>query len=559
MYNKSGEFKPRTWIVDDENGQPITEIDKVLERWRAYTEQLYRDDTQPLIRRWESHELEPDILLAEVEHAISRLKNNAVGTDQIPANLLKSLGSVGTKLLHNICLKVWRTGQWPKDWVESIVIPLHKKGSTRQCSNYRTLSIISHASKIMLRIISDRLSSYLDRQIPAEQSGFVAGRGTREQILNIRQIIEKCYEFNKPVVLCFIDYSKAFDCVNWQSLLSILLEMGVPKHLAFLVQNLYADSNARIRLEDSYSKPLRPERGVRQGCILSPKLFNIYGEHIVRAALEGWEGGLSVGGRKINNLRYADDTTLVASSEEEMAVLFDRIESESAKLGLQINKAKTKLLTVDREQVLTNCIRLNSLDRVRDFNYLGSLITNDGNCDREIIRRIQISKGAMTKLEKIWKNKNITKRTKVRLVHALVFPIFLYGSETWTIKANVRARIDAFEMWIWRRMLRIPWTAFRRNESILKELKITVRLYDICQSRMLKFLGHIARSGPESLEKLIIMGKVEGKRQRGRVPARWCDQTQSHLQLRLHEAIHTAADRSTWRKLSRPSLIADSD
>ncbi|CAG9125439.1 unnamed protein product [Plutella xylostella] len=94
---------------------------------------------------------------------------------------------------------------------------------------------------------------------------------------------------------------------------------------------------------------LKNERGVRQGCILSPKLFNIYGEHIVRAALEGWEGGLSIGGRKINNLRYADDTTLVATSEEEMAVLFDRIEGESAKLGLRINKTKTKLLTVDRE------------------------------------------------------------------------------------------------------------------------------------------------------------------------------------------------------------------
>ncbi|CAG9109366.1 unnamed protein product [Plutella xylostella] len=218
-----------------------------------------------------------------------------------------------------------------------------------------------------------------------------------------------------------------------------------------------------------------------------------------------------------------------------------------------VNKTKTKLLTVDREQVLTNCSRLNTLDRVSDFNYLGSLITNDGNCDSEIKRRIQIAKSAMTKLEKIWKNTNITKRTKVRLVHALVFPIFLYGSETWTIKANLKTRIDAFEMWIWRKMLRIPWTAFRRNESILNELKIFVRLSDICRSRMLKFLGHIARSGPESLEKHILMGKVEGKRRRGRAPARWCDQTQSYLQLRLHEALHTAADRSTWRTLSRPN------
>ena len=145
-------------------------------------------------------------------------------------------------------------------------------------------------------------------------------------------------------------------------------------------------------------------------------------------------------------------------------------------------------------------------------NFLtSSNISNDGSCVPEIKRRIAIAKDAMTRLTNIWKNRGISNTTKIRLVRALILPIFLYGVETWTIRARERQRIDAFEMWCWRRMLRIPWTAKRTNVSILAQLHIKQRLSTICHQRILSYFGHIVRRGDENLEKLIIVGNVEGK------------------------------------------------
>ena len=125
----------------------------------------------------------------------------------------------------------------------------------------------------MLNILHERLRYYLDYQIPKEQAGFVHGKGTREQILNVRQIIEKCREFNMPLVLCFIDYNKAFDGVQWNTLWRVLKKMGVPEHLTMLLQNLYVEGTASVRLQDTHSHSFKPESGVRQGCILSPVLL----------------------------------------------------------------------------------------------------------------------------------------------------------------------------------------------------------------------------------------------------------------------------------------------
>lgn len=152
------------------------------------------------------------------------------------------------------------------------------------------------------------------------------------------------------------------------------------------------------------------------------------------------------------------------------------------------------------------------------FDYLGSNISNEGSCVPEIKRRIAMAKDAMTRLQNIWKNRGISFKTKARLVRALVFLIFLHRVETWTIQTRVRQRIDAFEMWCFRRILRIPWTAKRTNVSILYQLDIKTRLSTVCLQRILSYFGHIMQRGDSSLEKLVIVGNTEGKRPRGRSP-----------------------------------------
>ncbi|XP_077255535.1 uncharacterized protein LOC143893712 [Temnothorax americanus] len=553
----SKQFKSKSWVIEDADGNPLHELDKIAERWRCYCEQLYKNPRNSFDRQpeWSGIDKEPSILRSKITEALRSLKDKkAPGPDQITAEVLKALGETGIDTLHAICNHIWQHGEWPQDWTESVILPLHKKGSTKRCDNYRTLSLISHASKILLYIINNRIRHFLDWQIPQEQAGFVRGRGTREQILNIRQVIEKSYEFDTPVIMCFVDYCKAFDCVDWRCLWGILTKLGVPQHLTALLCTLYYSSRRVVRVDKTTSGPFSFGKGVRQGCILSPILFNVYGEYIMRRTCEKWEGGVTIGGVKITNLRYADDTTLLAATEAEMVALLSRMEEVSNEMGLTINRSKTKIMVVDRFNKL-ELTGVHSLEVVESFNYLGSTISNNGSCEAEIRKRIGMAKNAMSQLHGIWAAKNISVKTKARLVRTLVFSIFAYGAETWTLRANDRKRIDAFEMWCWRRMLRIPWTAHRTNASILRELGITARLSTICLRRILEYFGHIARRSGDNLEKLMVTGKMEGKRPRGRSPTRWADQIRTTLDTTMHEALHTAQDRVSWRNVVRRKII----
>ena len=175
------------------------------------------------------------------------------------------------------------------------------------------------------------------------QAGFRKNRGTRDQIANIHWIIKKAREFQKNI--CFIDYSKAFDCVDHNKLWEILQEMGIPNHLTCLLRNLYAGQEATVRSRHETTDWFQIGKGVRQGCILSPCLFNLYAEYIMRnARLDEAQTGTKIAGRKINNLRYTDDTTLMAESKEELKSLLMKAKKESGKVGLKLSIQKTKIM-----------------------------------------------------------------------------------------------------------------------------------------------------------------------------------------------------------------------
>ena len=178
------------------------------------------------------------------------------------------------------------------------------------------------------------------------------------------------------------------------------------------------------------------------------------------AGLEEAQAGIKIARRNINNLRYADDTTLMAESEEELKSLLMKVKEESEKVGLKPNIQKTKIMAsgpitsweIDGETVL-------------DFIFWGSKITADGDCSHETKRHLLLGRKVMTNLDSIFKSRNITLPTKVHLVKAIVFPVVMYGCESWMIKKAEHQRIDAFELCCWRRLLRVPWTARRSSLS----------------------------------------------------------------------------------------------
>ena len=192
--------------------------------------------------------LEPDILECEVKWALGSITTNkASGGNGIPVELFQILKDDAVKVLHSICQQIWKTQQWPQDWQRSVFVLVPKKGSAKECSNYHTFVLISHASRVMLKILQARLQQYVNHELPDVQAGFRKGRGTRDHIANIRWIIEKAREFQKNIYFCFIDYAKAFDCVGHNKLWKILKEMGIPDHLTCLLRKLYAGQEATAR------------------------------------------------------------------------------------------------------------------------------------------------------------------------------------------------------------------------------------------------------------------------------------------------------------------------
>ena len=191
---------------------------------------------------------ETDILKSKVKQALgSTAVNTASRCGGIPIELFKILQDDATKVLHSICQQVWKTQQWPQDWKRSILLSVSKKGSTKECANHQTVAVISHASKVMLKILYARLQHYANKELPDVQAGFRKGRGTRDQIVNIHWIIERAREFQKNIYLCFINHAKAFDCVDHNKLWKALKEMGIPEHLTCLLRNLYTGQEATVR------------------------------------------------------------------------------------------------------------------------------------------------------------------------------------------------------------------------------------------------------------------------------------------------------------------------
>ena len=208
--------------------------------------------------------------------------NKASGGDGILVELFQILKDDPVKVLHSICQQIWKTQQWPRDWKRSVFIPIPKKGSLKEYSNYRTIALISHTSKVMLKILQARLQQYVNRELPDVPADFRKGRGTRDQIANIRWIIGKSTRVREKHLFLLIDYAKAFDCVDHNKLWKILKDMGIPDHLTCLLRNLYAGQEATVRTGHGTTDCFQIGKGVHQGCILSPCLFNLYAGYIMR-------------------------------------------------------------------------------------------------------------------------------------------------------------------------------------------------------------------------------------------------------------------------------------
>jgi hypothetical protein len=535
--------------INNKEGKILVEEEDIVKRWEEYIEKLYEDERpeKPIIINSEG----PRIMKEEVASALKGMKRKkAAGADNIVSEMILAAGEEGIARTTELLNLIYEKGSIPEDMGRSIVIPIPKKQNAKECEEHRTISLISHVEKILLKILLKRSKDKLRHKASEEQYGFKEDCGCRNAIYILRRLSERCIEMQKDIYICFIDYEKAFDNVKHKELFEGIDRAGVDGKDQRIYAEIYWNQWAAVRIKDKLGKWIRILKGARQGCGLSPEFFNTYGEEIIENMKE--LEGIEVGGRNINNLRFADDAAIMSSSQKTLQELLDQVVRDGERKGLKINQKKTVCMVISKKKETPICnvyINGHQIKQVKEFKYLGSWMTSDGKSEKDIKARIGMAKTAYAELKHILTNRHIAMNTRIRVLEGYIWPVMLYGAETWTISKVMRRKLEAAEMWFIRRMRKISWTEKKTNEEVLKTSNTKRKLMQTIRKRQLEFFGHIMRK--EGLENLVTTGKIEGRRARGRQRQTYTGSLAEEVgkEMTVEELIHNTRERERWKSI----------
>ena len=313
-----------------------------MKRWEEYIKDLYGDENSDRETiKFEGHLTGAIILKDEIRRAMKSMKRGkAVDNDQITVELLMYLGDTGVDILERLFNEMYKDGDIVDGLLESTFTQIPKKPKAIECGNYRTISVMSHTTKLLLKVLLNRMKSSIHQEINECQYGFMPDKGTRNAVFVKKNLAERCTEVNKNLYCCFIDFTNAFDRVQHNILFELLSDLEFQDRDLRLMQNLCFKQKSSIRQKDQLSNFVEFARGMRHSYVMSPGLFSLHSEVILRS-IDKLEA-VKLGGVNINNIRFADDTVLIAEIEKNLQKLLDAVQKQCENFEMQINVSRLK-------------------------------------------------------------------------------------------------------------------------------------------------------------------------------------------------------------------------
>lgn len=555
----------RTSAIKNKEGNIITENEMVMQRWKEHFQELlceghYQNfiDKKIPARNTEQKEQENYTCFTEkdIEEAIRLIRNGkATGHDKISAEMLKCMGEVGNRKLLEVCNKAWEEGTIPEDWQIGVIVPIHKKGDTKDCSNYRGITLLSSALKIYERLLEEKLRIHIEPTMDEAQSGFRKGRSVHDHIFTIKQIIEKAHLSKTSACIAFIDLEKAFDRVRRREIWNILEKRKTDTNLIRAIKSVYSKNTNYVIKDNNRSEIFETREGLRQGGILSPTLFNLYMDDIIKESNTKTKG-LNVGMRRMQNINikvcaFADDLAIIAQSQSELQKDLNNWREILEKRGMKISIPKSKVMMIDKEQQTIDIkLKNEKLQQVTHFKYLGTTIDIYGNQEKDIHDRIDKAAKTYHMLRTSFINKReITTRTKMTVYKTIFRPILTYGSETWVLNKKLESKVQSIEMKYLRTVKGITRLDRVRNVDVRNELQVKPILEHV-EQRQLSWWGHLLRTEESRLARKVWEARTTIKRGRGRPKITWDNVIAKNIQKRgrtIHEARGLAQRRRDWK------------
>ncbi|KAI5754231.1 hypothetical protein M8J77_006965 [Diaphorina citri] len=546
--------KGRCKYVTDDYGDLLTEPEEIKNCWKIYFKNLLNvaheecEETNQRELNVETLTEETDITWNDIDYVWKFIKTGkSPGCDEISGEMIKSSGMVGKHWLYRLFKKIWEEKSVPREWKKGIIIPLFKKGDRKKCANYRGITLTSQVAKLYERIIERKIRPVIEETLNEEQHGFRPGRSTNDLIFTIRQLMEKHYEYDKPLWIAFLDIKKAFDAIVRVKVWEALKNIGVKQDIIDRIAEMYRGISSAVKTCFGLTESFEIESGLRQGGVLSPLLFVTVMDEIQKRV----EDEVGSGGMKLT--LFADDIALYGTTSEEVQQQITAWTRNARQYGLIFSQEKSEVLVLNRfgseeDEIDMDGVNLKKADK---FKYLGSTLSKNGELDIEITQRIE-SGGKFYQVVRdlIW-NKKVPQKCKKVLYNTYYIPILTYGSETWAMRKKDKSRIQAAEMKFLRSIAGKTRRDRIRNDDIRRMLQME-SLEERMRKGRLRWYGHMKRMNCERLPKKMYEMRMEGMRPRGRPRYRYSDVIRADIQRKQGnwkdiEREQRYNDRNWWR------------